>query len=152
MFLKRKKRIIENPLRDRAAKGIAGLFIKVQIKFADVMNQRVSNMPVKRMKILLFVFCGFGGGLSIYFIVSAILSKAKTTMNIEHVKIPRHISEPEEQSVQSHVDFTTYQQIQRYKIYMDSTHQAIRPGLLDSMNVLEQIYLSQQQKSDENEK
>lgn len=37
-----------------------------------------------------------------------------------------------------------YEQIQDYKKYMDSIGQPIRPGMLDSMRILEEIYLQQQ--------
>jgi hypothetical protein len=37
-----------------------------------------------------------------------------------------------------------YREIQEYRYYMDSIGESIRPGLQDSMRVLEEIYLQHQ--------
>ena len=126
-------------VNDKAAKGVANFLIKIQIKFSEFMNKKTSGLSTRRMKIWLTIFCLFWGGLSIYFITHALFGSKQTTIKIQPLNIPQHINETE-----NHVDKETYLKILAYKKYMDSAHEFIRPGLLDSMNVLEQIYLSQQ--------
>ena len=133
-------------LQDKVAKRIAGFGIKVQTKFADGMNKIISGVSTGRMKVLLVIFCLFWGGLSVYFIGHAVFGSKQPAIRVDRVHIPQHINKPLDEEIENTVDEETYQQIQDYKKYMDSTHQVIRAGLLDSMNVLEQIYLSQQKK------
>ena len=146
MFKKNRNKVKENPVQDRVAGKIAGFGIKVQTKFADSMNKNISGISTRRMKVLLFIFCLFWGGLSFYFIAHAVFGSQQPKIKVDRVNIPQHINKPVDEETENRVDVETYQQIQDYKKYMDSTHQLIRPGLLDSMNVLEQIYLSQQKK------
>lgn len=146
MLFKRKNKVNEYPLQDKVAKGIAGFFIKVQIKFADSMNKRVSGISIKRMKFFLTLFCLFWGGLSVYFMANAVFGSKQPAIKVDQVKVLQHVNPHDDVEIKNQVDFETYLQIQDYKKYMDSTDQEIRPGLLDSMKVLEQIYLSQQKK------
>ena len=146
MLFKKKNKINESPLQDKVAKGIAGFFIKVQTKLADRMNKSISGISIKRTKAILILFCLFWGGLSVYFIANAVFGSKQPPIKVDHVKTLQHISQPDEEEIENRVDPETYRQIQEYKKYMDSTRQTIRPGLLDSMIILEQIYLSQQKK------
>jgi hypothetical protein len=64
---------------------------------------------------------------------------------VKQVDAPKHfdktgseINEPE-----NYVSEEMYQEIQDYKKYMDSLGLTIRPGLMDSINILESIYHSQ---------
>jgi hypothetical protein len=131
---------------DKVAGKIAGWIIKCQTKVSDFMNKRLSKLSIKRTKVLLVVFCLFWGGLSIYFIVYAVLNKKPHTLKVDPLNLPQHFINDENSEREDRVGTDTYKKIQEYKKYMDSIHQTIRPGLLDSMNMLEQIYLSQQKK------
>jgi hypothetical protein len=131
-------------LNDKAAKRIAGFFIKMQLKFCDGMNKAVSGISTRKLKVLLVIFCLLSGGLSIYFIAFAVFGSKQQPIKIDHVKILKHIDQHEDEKNENSIDVEIYRQIQDYKRYMDSTKQLIRPGFLDSMKVLEQIYLSQQ--------
>ncbi len=151
MFKRKNKEPKVNPLQDKAARKIAGFMITAQTKFADRMNKHASKVPVARMKILVILFALSWGGLSFYFIADAVFGPKHPRLTIDGIKLLRHIDQPRREAGESNVDPGTYRQIQAYKKYMDSTQQSIRPGLLDSMNLLEQIYLSQQ-KNEANEK
>lgn len=136
----------ENLWKDKAANKISSTLLKVQTKTSNAMNKRISGISGKRMKIILIVFCLFWGGLSFYFIAHAIFGSKQPVIKVDQVRIPQHINKSGDEETEGRVDGDTYQKIQAYKKYMDSTQQEIRSGLLDSMNVLEQIYLSQQKK------
>ena len=138
-------------LHDKTANKISSALLKVQTKTSNAMNKRIAGISGKRMTIILWVFCLFWGGLSIYFIVDGVFGSKQPAIKVDRINVPRHINRAEDEQTESRVDEETFRQIQTYKKYMDSTHQLIRPGLLDSINVLEQIYLSQQ-KNEANEK
>ena len=150
MFRKRKSeetKTTGNGWTDKAAGKIAGAGIKLQTKFANTMNKLVSNIPGKRMKIILVVFCLLSGGFSIYLATNAIFGKEKKqpVLEVKPINVPRHydrtggeINEPD-----NYISEDQYREIQEYKRYMDSLGQPIRPSLLDSIQILEQIYHSQ---------
>jgi hypothetical protein len=141
----------ENPAKDKLAGTIAGFLIKVQTKCSDFMNDKLSRVPVKKMKAFLILFCLFWGGLSGYYLFTAIFNKKQAPIKVESINVPRHINTTVDEQIEGRVDKETFDKIESYKKYMDSTHELIRPGLLDSINILEQIYLSQQ-KNEANEK
>jgi hypothetical protein len=149
MPVRKRKRIItpDGNWTDRAACKIAGAGIRLQTKFAKMMNQLTSNLPRKKLKFILVAFCVISGGFSIYLAGHAVFGKSKNqpTIKIEQMNTPRHfdktgseINEPE-----NTVPEDLYRDIQEYKHYMDSLGQPIRPGLRDSIQILEQIYHSQ---------
>lgn len=145
MFWKRKRKDQkESPLQDKMARKIAGGFVFVQTKFSEIMNKRFAGMPVQRMKTFLVVFCFFSGGLSLYFLVSALVSKPKPAFRIDQVKVPQHFDRSGDEVMEGQMPEDIYQEMQAYRHYMDSIGEPIRPGLQDSMRLLEEIYLQQQ--------
>ncbi len=162
LFKKRKKNVDGNAktISDKVAGKIAGAGIKLQQAFANKMTKVFENMNSKRMKMALLFFAITAGGFSIYLFTNAILRKdvSSKVFKIDQVDVPRHFDKSGEETVipEAMIDEETYRQIQDFKNYMDSirVHKKIeydsiilnRPGLLDSVQMLEQIYLSQKQK------
>jgi hypothetical protein len=144
MFWKRKKKeTTENPLQDKVAGKIAGGFIWLQTKFSNWMNKIFTGMNRKKLKIILIAFCLVSGGLSIYFFIDALVSKPKAKFKIDQVRMPQHFDRSGDEVMENAMPDDIYQQIQDYKRYMDSIGEPIRPGLADSMRILEEIYLQQ---------
>jgi hypothetical protein len=158
MFGRRKnKKQKENPLQDKVAGKIAGAGIKIQSKFSDIMNSLFAGMNTKRLKMCLIVFCISCGGYSIYLIANAIFSSGKKqpSFQIDQVDVPRNFDKTGDEVIppDSYVDEETYRQIQGFKQYMDSLQinkrnhydsiMIARPGLMDSVLMLEEIYHSQ---------
>lgn len=162
LFKKKKKETDENKkgISDKVAGKIAGAGIKMQQLFAGKMNKLFENMNVKGIKILLIVFCVTAGGFSLYLLANSIFKKdnKQQVLKIEQVDIPKHFNKTGDDKIitEAAIDEQTYNQIQDFKMYMDSIrvhkrkeYDSIiinRPGLLDSVQMLEQIYLSQKQK------
>lgn len=148
MFQKKpKKHKTSTGWTDKAARKIGGVGIKAQQKFSVMMNKLFEGMPVKRLKLLLVVFCVLGGGYSIYLAVDAITDDGKrsTMIKVDPVNVPKHFEQKNEGVIlptQSVAD-DMYKEIQNYKRYMDSLGQPIRQSLLDSIKILEDIYQSQ---------
>lgn len=143
-FRKRKKKAKENPLQDKVAGSIAGGLICLQTKFSNLMSKLFMNMKAKRIKMWLVMFCIISGGLSIYFFISALIAKPKATIKIDKVKMPQHVDQSGVEIKVIPVPDEVFQDIQDYKKYMDSLGEPIRPGLLDSIKIIEEIYVQQQ--------
>ncbi|MGN9390548.1 hypothetical protein ACTMSB_16165, partial [Enterococcus faecalis] len=109
---------------------------------------------------ILIFFCVSAGGYSIYLIVNSVFSPERNqkALEIQQMDIPKHFNKTGDETVmpEATIDEQTYLQIQDFRKYMDSLklnrtneYDSIlqaRPGLMDSVQVLEQIYLSQKQK------
>lgn len=136
----KKEKITEPPegKADKIAGKIAGKILRVQGWLSDRMN------GFKYLKVLLICFCVLSAGLSIYFFTDAIVSKPKAKVHIDRIHTPRMIDEPSENMYDQRIPDEIYQQIQDYKHYADSAGEPIRPGLADSMRILEELYLQQQ--------
>ncbi len=137
MFKRKKKVVAENVLQDKVASKIAHGLILIQTKVSDRMNK------IKNLKAVLIGFCVLSAGLSIYFFVDALVSKPKATFKIDQVMVPKHFDKSGDEIMESEMPEDIYLQIQDYKKYKDSLGFMIRPGLLDSIKLLEEIYLQQ---------
>lgn len=126
--------------KDKVAQKIAGGILHFQSAFSNRMNR------LKSLKLILICFCVISGGLSIYFLIDAIVTKPKPRIRIDHIRTPQPLYEPSEELYDERIPDEIYYDIQAYRRYMDSTGEAIRPGLLDSMRTLEEMYLQQQNK------
>ncbi|MFT3981207.1 MAG: hypothetical protein QM687_12100 [Ferruginibacter sp.] len=159
LFRKRKDMGNEQPLKEKAAKGIARFLLSIQSKFADVMNAGTKHIPLKKMKMLLVAFCLFSGGFSIYLVANAILKpdEKQPAFKVDQMNVPKYYDRNGDEYLQldQYVGKETFQRIESFEQYMDSLrlsepgrkiHDSIliaRPGLLDSIKMLKEIYHSQ---------
>lgn len=134
----------DNPVTDKVAGKIAGGIVTIQTLFSKRMNKIVSTMTITNLKVWLISLCIISGGLSIYFIISSLTSTTATSIKIERVRMPAHMNKAGDEIMEHSMTPDIYQQLQDYKHYMDSIGEPIRPTLLDSIKMLEQIYLQQQ--------
>ena len=163
LFKKKKKELQseeKTTMSDKVAGKIAGVGIKAQRLFAERMNKLFMKTDYKRLKLILIFFCVSAGGYSIYLIVNSVFSpeRKQKALEIQQMDIPKHFNKSGDETImpEATIDEQTYLQIQDFRKYMDSLklnrtneYDSIlqaRPGLMDSVQVLEQIYLSQKQK------
>lgn len=145
MFRRKKKTTpTHHPLQDKVAGKIAGGFIWLQTRFASVMNKKFASMPVPKTKLVLFLFTLISGGLSLYFFIHALVSTPHSPLKIDPIRVPTHFDQTGDEVMDGVLPEEIYQQIQSYRRYMDSLGAPIRPGMADSMRLLEEIYLQQQ--------
>ncbi len=144
IWRKKNKSIADNPIRDKVAGKLARGFLALQTKFGNSMNKSIGSMPTSQLKVLLICFCIFSGGLSSYFIIQAVFFKPQPAFKIDHVKVPKHINRSGDEIMENVMPPEVYIEMQEYKRYMDSIGEPIRPGLRDSIQMLEEIYLQQQ--------
>lgn len=124
--------------KEKLATKIANSILSVQSKLSDRINR------FRGLKTLLIVFCIVSAGLSTYFLVDAITRKPKAKIKIDRIRSPRPAYETPEEMYDEKIPEEIYYNIQNYRRYMDSIGEPIRPGLADSMRMLEQMYLQQQ--------
>ena len=157
---KDKETVEKVTVSDKVAGKIAGLGIKLQQLFAEKMNRVFMNTDFKRLKIILIIFCICAGGYSIYLIANSVISpdRKQNSFEVQQMDVPKHFNKTGDENLipEAYVDEETWQQIKQFRNYMDSLKQKrrneydsilqARPGLMDSVQMLEQIYLSQKQK------
>ena len=157
---KDKETVAKITVSDKVAGKIAGLGIKLQQLFAEKMNRVFMNTDFKRLKIILIIFCLGAGGYSIYLIANSVISpdRKQNSLEVQQMDVPKHLDKAGDENLipEAYVDEETWQQVRQFRNYMDSLKQKrrneydsilqARPGLMDSVQMLEQIYLSQKQK------
>ncbi len=139
----RKKKEKRNSWSDKAASKISKVILAIQTNVSNRMNEKLNKVSIKRLKTGLIIFCIVSGGFSVYLAIEAIVAKPKA-IKVQSIKVLQHIQQQEELSLNDRVDEELYQQIQRYKHYLDSTGESISPGLRDSIRIIEELYHSQQ--------
>ena len=163
-LLKKKKKARDEQhkptISDKGAGKIAGAGIKMQKLFAQKMNNIFMNIEIKRLKALLVLFCLCAGGYSIYLVADSIIKpdKKQNSLKIQQMDVPKHFDKTGDESLnpEAYVDEETFQRIKQFRVYMDSLKRnksseydsilQVRPGLMDSVQMLEEIYNSQKQK------
>ncbi|MFM9910317.1 MAG: hypothetical protein ACKVOW_13260 [Chitinophagaceae bacterium] len=141
---------------DKVAGKIAGAGIKLQTAFGNRMNKLFENMSQRKLKIGLIAFTLFAGGYSLYLTITAITKPVKQSkFAVDQMNVPRHFNKTGDEAIapEAFVDEETYTKIQGFKKYMDSLKnnnnkqydsiRLSRPGIMDSVQMLEEIYRSQ---------
>ena len=164
IFIFRNKRLQsnrkENPVQDRMAIKIVQKCIKVQERCAHyllIKSERLSHMS----KIsLLLLFCLSTGGYSMYMIVRSFITTESRAFTITKIKSPAHVRDEDEENLRTTnvISLEEFQQIERFQDFMDSLSETesgrkiidsillYRPGLIDSIRQIENIYQSQSSK------
>ena len=152
-WFKKHKEASGTPGKDKVAKGIAGLIVKMNVGFARYMNKFTEKLSSSTLKVALIVFLSFGTSVSLYFIVAAFVkAEPLKTVKIDSISVPRNFEKTAPERVQQDFPVTEkeYQEMVRFTQYMDSLQKSEgtrydsimlnRPGLIDSVKVLERIY------------
>jgi hypothetical protein len=134
------KNIKNSVITDKAANGIANSILKSQNGFAKYMYSLTRNWQQKQQWIFLYLVCLVFGGLSIVAIVNSFKTKEPDkTIIPKSISIPRNIHQQNNEFVITENEF---QQVQEYKRKYPNL-QKERPGLFDSLSLIEQVYYSQ---------
>lgn len=157
---KKQKAVLENTAQDRIAKNVVGKLLRLQQRWAAFMERYTERLSVKWKLIVLFFFCLCSGGLSILFIARSLMNNQATSFHVTQGKMPQHIgkSGDEKNKAVTIVTKEEYNKIQHFRKYMDSLARSPsgkklydiiltdRPGLMDSIILIENIYQSQNKK------
>lgn len=126
---------------DKVANTIANGILRSQQKFAVLLQKRTNNWKQKHKWILLYFTCVIIGGLSIISIVKPFHDKDN-----EIFVIPKSISIPKNISARRETNLITREEYHKIQILKHSYPdlQKLKPGLYDSLLLIEQVYNSQQ--------
>lgn len=157
-LFKRTRHKPENQDKDSVGTKLGKGIIKLQKAFAERLNVAAATLSVGKMKRALFLFCLVSGGFSIYLAMNGLLrsNTKNNAITIDQASVPKHFdrSGDEVAGGQTLIDEEVYRQVKAFRVYADSLQKNntnaydslmyLRPGLLDSVKAIEEIYLSQQ--------
>ena len=135
-----RRNINQSIIQDKAATGIANGILKSQRWFANTLESLTNKWKQKQQWIFLYTICCLFGGLSIAAIVNS-FKVPETTKAImpKSITVPKNIYKEDKAFLITENEF---QKVQEYK----RTHPNLikeRPGLFDSLVLIEQSYYSQ---------
>ena len=145
---------VASPGKDKVAKGIAEFILKMNSGFARYMKKLTAKLSSSTMKVFLIVFLAFGTTLSFYFVIASFITDEHLkTFRIDRISIPRNVEKDGDESAQQPTAITMkeYDEMKGFTHYMDSLKGSRksdsillnRPGLMDSVKMLQQIYEQQ---------
>ncbi len=156
MWRKNKTKTIlpgSNPLQDKLAIRIANAVIKLQTQFALFLSKITANLSVNSLKLVVLIFCTGWFAVSMYFIATEFVKDTPHSyVIISHLKSPPLITSRIKINLNMSIVITDeeHKELQQFQKYMDSLRQCSkkqydsilsgRPGLMDSLTQLEQIY------------
>lgn len=143
--------------RNRKKTATGNIWCFAQTKWAKWMGRRTENLSRRKLILLLLVFIALAAGRSIFLIGRSVSGNRASTVSVSQVNVPKHVMKTGEAVPKE--DWTigkdVYQRITHFREYMDSLAQspdgkavydslvASRPGLLDSIKLVEKIYQPQ---------
>lgn len=134
------RQINKEALTDKAANGIAKGILKTQSGFQKYMRSLSKNWKGKQQWIFLYSVCLVFGGLSIVAIVNPFRVKDTNSSLIpKSIAVPKSIHQQRNGFAITENEF---KQVQEYKAKHPNLQQE-RPGLFDSLSLIEDVYYSQ---------
>jgi len=149
-------------LPKRVSTGINQYVSGKEQKVATFLNRKAEGLSTKGKKWFLAIFCLVFGGISFYLVIHTAISKSSRSAAIEPsaISVPQHMNKTGEENLYPGVLVTEedMKQVRVFKLHMDSLRLSTsgramydsilkaRPGLMDTVSMLEQLYLLQQKK------
>ena len=162
LFIKKKLKDTgnRNAAQERVANHIVSVCIRLQQKWADFMQHHTERLTRNGKLIILCLFCLTTGSLSLYLIASNVMNRRASSFDMAHLKISPFVGKSGDENTKAVVVISKpeYEKIQRFRMYMDSLARSpfgkkrynnilgLRPGLMDSILLIENIYQSQSKK------
>lgn len=156
---KKEKTSLQNGNQDRIANSIVITCICLQQRWVAFMQRYAERLSTKWKAIILSVFCLCTGGFSFFLIAKSLTSNNIISFNVTQFKSSFPAKLGDELSKPGVIiTKEEYEKIEHFKQYVDSLavspsgkklHDSIlisRPGLVDSIIFLENIYQSQVKK------
>lgn len=130
--------------------------LRLQYKCAQWLERKTAHFSRLNWILVLFTFILFTGGCSIYLIVNSFSNNKSKNITITPITIPTNLIPSKEKPLELNaiISKTELEKITSFRKYMDSLgrsptgkkmHDSIvlkRPGLLDSLTIVENYYYS----------
>ena len=156
---KNKKGAAANKAPDLIAKNFDG-FIKCQQNWSNWLHHKTEKVSARRKLIILILFCVLTCGYNLYLLTVTFSEKNLLNFSVTALKKPEYASNSGNENTKAAAIIVEEQnkRIENFKRYMDSLARsptgntihdsilAIRPGLMDSISLIENMYQSQHKK------
>lgn len=153
-LFKNYNRNTNHAVSDKAAGWIAGGILKTQKRFADTLGAISARWKTKQQWVFLCMLCLVFGGLSVVALVKAFNNKTQSISKPAAIEKPRSILKRESKNEVLITD-NEIGEVHSFKRLLDSLSKTAegkikvkrllsrRPGLMDSIEMVEQLYYSQ---------
>jgi hypothetical protein len=152
----------QNAAQGKIAYSIVSKCIRLQSRLADYMQRKSDRLSGRVKKYGLISFCLVAGGGSLYSIVESFRTAGNYAFSVAPIKVLEHATKTGEANKQPLIIITedAFEKVQRFRYYMDSLSRsssgkrirdsilAARPGLLDSVQIIELIYYTKTDKGE----
>ena len=159
LFRKRKKKqaTVQDSGCDRILVQAVKTCLRVQMVWAQWMQRKTEHLSQRMLFVLLLGFISFAGGYNAYLIKKNFSGHQTNAFAISPIKLPGQILQTGEVAIQAdkQISRTEYLRIIRFRDFMDSLARSPsgkarynsivsnRPGLPDSIRIIEKLYHSQ---------
>jgi hypothetical protein len=144
----------------RLTSGVSNYVTGKQTKLAGFLNRKTVKLSTVGKKVFLIAVCLVFGGMSLYLMVKPFWhpTKLDTSLKPKAISVPEHANKTGDENLYPHVLVTEedMKDVRNFKRYMDSLKNSVngrplfdsilkaRPGLMDTVGMLEELYLLQQ--------
>ena len=133
-------------IADKAAGRIAKGILKIQSRFASTLSKLSASWKTRQQWIFLYMVCLVFGGLSVVAVIQPFNKKASNVLSKPSaIRTPRMLPDENRNSVTITED--EFRKVHAFKESLDSVTKkkllARHPGLMDSLEMVEQLYYSQ---------
>jgi hypothetical protein len=148
-----------NRVSNRISAGVNNYVTVKQAKLAGFLNRKTQGLSTGGKKLILVAICLVFGGMSLYLIINTVWSTSKPVVSLKPkaISVPEHMDKTGEESLRPRVLVSEQDmnEVRMFKVYMDSLKKSVkgkplydsilkaRPGLMDTVGMLEELYLLQ---------
>lgn len=148
------KQVKHNLQEDKIALSIVNNCIRVQKHLSEFLQRRSEMLSLTCKTFVFIIFCLISVCSCLYLIIKNFEFKISQSYSITPIRVPKQVAQNELQKRQPSVGVTKkeFEKIQKFRFYMDSLarsktgkriHDSIlinRPGLIDSITIIENLY------------
>ncbi|WP_207515935.1 hypothetical protein [Longitalea luteola] len=144
----------------RLTSGVSNYVTEKQTKIAGFLNRKTEKLSAGGKKAFLFAVCLLFGGMSLYLVVKPFWRPSAPDASIKPkaISVPEHANKTGDENLYPRVLVTEadIKEVRDFKRYTDSLKNTAngrslydsilraRPGLMDTVGMLEELYLLQQ--------
>jgi len=159
LFSKKNKKQTAGPdqIHDRVIRQMVNTCLRMQTGWSRWMGRKTEHLSRRTLLLLLLAFIALAGGYSICLIGQSFSGNQASAFSVTSIKMPGRVMQTGEAASQPEmiISKTDYQRIIRFRGYMDSLTRSpagkavydsillSRPGLPDSIRLIEKIHQSQ---------
>jgi hypothetical protein len=151
---KPKEKQSPNPIADKVVASIVTKCIRAQEKWANYMQRKTEGLSHKAKMYCLLLFCLLSVVCSFYLIFESFTGTSKQSLGFAPINVPIHSTQTGEEATRSFHLITKkeFERIARFHHYVESLGRSVsgakirdsllsmRPGLMDSIRVIEKLY------------